>query len=90
LTSELNDLASALAKLAERLGPMESARVCAKAAEQLMDKPIYPHEPNALASALAKLAERCSDRQLVELLKYPRCVGVGRDKVQAALNKRKK
>jgi hypothetical protein len=39
---------------------------------------------------LVKLAERCSDQQLVELLKHPRCVGAARDQVQAALNKRKK
>jgi hypothetical protein len=93
LSHHLNVLAEALAKLAERLGPEEAAKAAQrildrmdKAAQRFLDQYVLP----ILAPVLVKLAERCSDQQLVELLKHPHCVGLARDKVQAALNKRKK
>jgi tRNA A-37 threonylcarbamoyl transferase component Bud32 len=85
----LSHLKQTVATMAECVTPDQAAKVAQKTLD-LMAKTTDRFHLGLFADTLTKLAERCTERDLTQLLEHPSCVGAGRDRVQAALNKRKK
>jgi hypothetical protein len=72
-------------------GPLDAPEDCARWSRLILERMARSADPGlraALAPLLGKLLDGCRDRDQVDLLKHPCCVGGAEEVVRAALGRR--